>query len=232
MSPRVPDTFYVAAPKLNEFNILSLVSGNSRITQAELARRCALSVAMVNNYMKSLCSRGLLEYHRKTTKSVTYHLTTQGRDWIATTEKEMISDAVELFEQIKNRIREAIERAAPKGVRRVVIYGTGTLAEIVYHSLEQLNPESVSFCDDGAVGTGRELCGCPVLPFSQIADAGPDTVVLTGGVHAGDANGTWSLLASQGIFVVRMAMAEPAIAHLGSAVPVWLPQALPAGRVG
>ena len=232
MSPKVPDTFYVAAPKLNEFNILSLVSDNARVTQAELARQCTLSVAMVNNYMKSLCSRGLLEYHRKTTKSVTYHLTSLGRDWIAATEKEMVSEAVELFDQIKNRICDAIQRMAPGGVRRVVIYGTGSLAEIVFHALTRLNPESVVFCDDGLVEAGREFCGRPVQPFAQITDARPDTIVLTGGVRAGDTNGTWSALAGQGIHVVRMAMAEPTIARFGSTVPVWLPHAVPVEHLG
>ena len=230
MSPKVPDTFYIAAPKLNEYNILSLVSGSSRVTQAELARRCNLSVAMVNNYMKSLCSRGLLEYHRRTSKSVTYHLTALGRDWLAATELELVSEAVELFDQIKDRIRETIRRQAPGAFRRVVIYGTGTLAELTFHALLPLHPEMLSFCDDEAVQSARELCGQPVLVYGQIEEVKPDVVVITGGVRAGDTNGTWTFLADQGIRVVRLSGAGGALSKFAAPVPMWLSQPVPAGH--
>ena len=42
---------YIQSPKLNQLNILREVAANANITQAELAGRCSLSVAMVNNYM-------------------------------------------------------------------------------------------------------------------------------------------------------------------------------------
>ena len=55
-------SLYIQSPKLNQLNLLREVAANARITQAALATRCSLSVAMVNNYMKDLCNSGLLEY--------------------------------------------------------------------------------------------------------------------------------------------------------------------------
>jgi predicted transcriptional regulator len=230
MSPKVPDTFYIAAPKLNEYNILSLVSGNSRVTQAELARRCNLSVAMVNNYMKALCTRGLIEYHRRTSKSVTYHLTSVGQDWLSSTELQLVSEAVELSEQIRERILETIRRQAPGALRRIVIYGTGTLAELTHHALVAQHPDAVSFCDDDDVQSGREFCGQPVLVYSQISEWKPDAVIITGGVRAGDTNGTWTFLSDQGIRVVRLSGVGSAFSKFGGPVPMWLSQPVPAGH--
>jgi predicted transcriptional regulator len=75
-------SLYLQSPKLNQLNILRDVAANAKVTQAELAKLCSLSVAMVNNYMKELCGSGLLEYRRKTAKSITYHLTPAGARYL------------------------------------------------------------------------------------------------------------------------------------------------------
>jgi predicted transcriptional regulator len=59
-------SLFLQSPKHNQLNILREVAVDAHVTQAELAARCALSVAMVNNYMKELCRSGLMEYHRRT----------------------------------------------------------------------------------------------------------------------------------------------------------------------
>ncbi|MBZ5496925.1 MAG: winged helix-turn-helix domain-containing protein [Acidobacteriia bacterium] len=51
------------------------IASDPEITQMELAPRCVLSVAMVNIYMKRLCSTGLLEYRQMSSKCVSHHLT-------------------------------------------------------------------------------------------------------------------------------------------------------------
>jgi predicted transcriptional regulator len=224
MSPKVPDSFYIAAPKLNEFNILSLICGNSKLTQAELARRCDLSVAMVNNYMKMLCAKGLLEYHRRTIKTVTYHITTLGRDWLEAREQELLREAVDLFAQTKDHIRDAVLRQAG-AVRNVVVYGCGHLAELTIHSLTASSVSILGVCDDDPLFVGRYFCGMPVQPFTRIHDLRPDAVVIAGGVKAGDTNGTWAFLTSQGIRIVRLTGLPNGMARLDVRPPVHLPTA-------
>ena len=226
MSPKVPDSFYIAAPKLNEFNILSLIASNPKFTQAELARRCDLSVAMVNNYMKMLSTKGLLEYHRRTVKTVTYHLTSVGREWLLVREQELLREAVDLFGQTKDHIRDAVLRQAG-AIRSAVIYGCGNLAELAYHSLTASAVSLLGICDDDPVRIGLKICGVEVQPFSRIAELRPEAVVIAGGVKAGDTNGSWSFLAAQGIRVVRLAGLPSGAARLDVRPPVFLP-----GNVG
>jgi predicted transcriptional regulator len=97
---------YLPAPRLNQYNILIEVGSDPGITQAELARKCGLSVAMVNNYMKELCACGFLEYHRKSSKSVSYHLTPAGKESIDATRQDLLREVTSLFEDAKARFRE------------------------------------------------------------------------------------------------------------------------------
>ena len=108
MQIKEPQGLYLQSPKLNQLNLLREVSGNARITQAELANRCSLSVAMVNNYMKDLCNNDFLEYNRKSIKSVTYHLTSSGEQYLESLQTELIGELVQMFANAKEQIRESI----------------------------------------------------------------------------------------------------------------------------
>jgi hypothetical protein len=50
---------------------------------------------------------------------------------------------------MRARLRDTLSRAARDGVKRVVIYGTGELAEMAYLSLREMGMILVGFVDDG-----------------------------------------------------------------------------------
>ncbi len=120
-------SLYLQSPRLNQLNILREVAANAHITQAELATRCFLSVAMVNNYMKELCGLGLLEYHRKTTKSVTYHLTPSGTRTLEVLQGKLIEEMVGMFIAAKEQVRNRISIQAKAALNRVILFGSGHL---------------------------------------------------------------------------------------------------------
>ncbi len=107
---RIKETqaLYLPAPRLNQHRILLEVGSKPEVTQAELAKKCRLSVAMVNNYMKELCANGLLEYRRKSAKSVSYHLTSAGRESIDLTEHDLLREVSILFEEVCSRTRDQV----------------------------------------------------------------------------------------------------------------------------
>jgi DNA-binding MarR family transcriptional regulator len=178
MSNKTVEALFIRAPRLNRFNILDQLGSNARLTQAELARRCDLSVAMVNNYMKELCSSGLLEYHRRSSKSISYHLTPSGREQLQTIQEELIQEMVSLFAEAKERIRERILASAKGELQRVILYGSGHLAELIFHALELAKVGVMGICDDDPDRIGQEWCGRQVISPSQIKYMAPDAVVI------------------------------------------------------
>jgi predicted transcriptional regulator len=183
MRTKAPDLLYLSSPRLNQFLILSALSEDPFLTQASLAQRCSLSVAMVNNYLKEVCEAGFMEYRRKSLKSVSYHVTDLGRAQVEILEWELTGDAIERFAQAKERIQRRILSQCPNSrLRRVILYGSGHLMELVFHALTQADVRVIGICDEDP-GCGLEWCGCPVIDAPQAARMRPDAIIITDWVH-------------------------------------------------
>lgn len=195
---------YLQSPKLNQLNILREVAEKARITQAELATLCSLSVAMVNNYMKDLCNKGLLEYKRKSVKSVTYHLTPSGTRHMETLQTELISEMVRMFERAKEQIRARIMNQANSALQRVVVYGSGHLAQLTFHSLELSNVHILGVCDDDPKMIGRDFCGREIVNPSQIRFIAPDAVIIADTIRTEEILRNLKALLQHGIKLIRL----------------------------
>ena len=178
MRAKTSHSLYIPAPKLNQLHILDEIMSDPEITQAELARRCALSVAMVNNYMKELCDLSFLEYRRKNSKTVSYYVTDAGKDAVNAIQKELLNELVSLIALAKEQVREIIMSQAQKELRRVVLYGSGILAEIAFHALESAKISVIGVCSDDPAEAGQEWCGRERINPSQIRYMAPDAVVI------------------------------------------------------
>lgn len=208
MQMRELQGLYLQSPQLNQLNILREIAANARITQAELARRCSLSVAMVNNYMKELCGSGYLEYHRKTIKSVTYHLTAKGTQHLETLQGKLIKEMVGMFIAAKEQIMERIATRSRSSLQRVVLCGSGHLAQLAFHALELAGTNIIGVCDDNPEVQGRDFCGRKVLNPSQIRFIDPDAVVVADAVRAEEICKSLEFIIDHSIEVIRLDFPE------------------------
>ena len=204
MQTKPPQSLYTQSPKLNQLNILKEVAANAKVTQAELAKRCGLSVAMVNNYMKELCGSGLLEYHRRSIKNVTYHLTPEGQEHLKILQAELISEMVGMFVAAKEQIRDRIVDQAKAELRRVVLIGSGSLAQLAFHALELADANIVGICSDKPGVAGTEFCGREILNASQIRYLAPDAVIVADSHRAAEICQNLDFLTDQGIEIIRL----------------------------
>jgi predicted transcriptional regulator len=197
-------SLYLQSPKLNQLNILREIGANARITQAELATRCSLSVAMVNNYMKELCGTGLMEYHRKTTKSVTYHLTAAGIQSLNSLQLELIDEMVGMFVAAKEQIKARIMSQAQGSLDRVILFGSGHLAQLTFHALERAGVNILGVCDDNIEAIGNDFCGRAVMSTSQIRFLAPDAVIVAESGRTEEICKNLSSLSDRGIRLIRL----------------------------
>ncbi len=159
MPRKVLQELFIPGPRLNQVRILTLIASDPEITQSELAARCGLSVAMVNKYMKDFCTGGLLEYRRRSSKDISYHLEPAGRQAAKAGEDELLQELVRLFVTAKEKVWENIASQLRGKVRRVVVYGSGDLAQLAFHALEHEGISIVGVCDEDPSLAGREWCG-------------------------------------------------------------------------
>jgi DNA-binding MarR family transcriptional regulator len=222
---KAPEDLFIPAPKLNQLFILKLIASNPEITQAELADHCALSVAMVNNYMKELRDRGYLEYRRKNSKCISYHLTKLGQETAGHTQAELLQTLAGFFANAKQQAKEIILSQAQGRLRRVVLFGNGDLAVIALHALDSAMINVIGVCTDDPSSDVREWCGRKVIDPSQVPQLSPDAVVIA---HPhGSEPEEWQLpfLHRYGIDLIRMdpwsvdpASLQPDFAVTGAAV--------------
>ena len=178
MRTKIPQDLYIPAPRLNQLHILEQIASDTNITQAEMAERCSLSVAMINNYMKELSAQGYLEYRRKNSKSVSYHITPAGLEAVDATREALLHELARLFGDAKEHVLETVLSRHAGKPRRVILYGTGTLAEIAVHALNSANIGIIAVCSGEPGDIGLEWCGRKVIESSQIRYLDPDAVVI------------------------------------------------------
>jgi FlaA1/EpsC-like NDP-sugar epimerase len=196
--------FYAPAPEMHQLNILKEVARNANVTQAELAKLCALSVAMVNNYMKEICAMGSLEYRRRTAKTVTYHLTPSGMRHLEVLQSRLINEMVDMFALAKEQIRARLASQTQAAPKRVILYGSGHLAQLTFHALERTGVSILGVCDDDMEAIGGELCGRRVLDSSEIRSLAPDAVIVADSVRTEEICRSLSSLPEQGIRLIRL----------------------------
>jgi predicted transcriptional regulator len=195
---------YLQSPKLNQLNILREVAADAHITQAELATRCSLSVAMVNNYMKELCRIGLMEYHRRTIKSVTYHLTSEGTKELESLQGEMVCELLEMYVLSKKKILDRIMSHAPGGIRRVILFGPSHMAQLAFHALETASVKVLGVCDDDLNLIGSDFCGQEVMSFSQARFLSPDAVIVAQEPHTEEVRQSLESLGNRGVKIIYL----------------------------
>jgi len=207
MRIKAPQSLFLPAPKLNQLHILKQIALNSNISQAELAQRCMLSVAMINNYMKELCSEGLLEYRRKSSKTISYHVTAAGRSAADSTETALLRELLIHYAEAKERVRQIILNQVKGNHQRVVLFGRGNLAELAFHALESAEVSVVGVCDDDPAVIGRDWCGREILNPSQIRYVDPNSVVIASSDRSDEICRSLRHLEDRGIRLIRLEIA-------------------------
>lgn len=146
----------------------------------------------------------LLEYHRKTTKSVTYHLTPSGIQALEGLQGKLIEEMVGMFAAAKDQIRNRIASQAKADLHRVILFGSGHLAQLAFHALELANTNIVGICDDNPERIGSDFCGREVISPSQIRFLAPEAVVVADSVRAEEICRKLEFLIDGSIEIIRL----------------------------
>jgi hypothetical protein len=111
---------------------------------------------------------------------------------------------VDLYTLAKAQIRERIMGQSTEGLQRVVLFGCGPLAQLVFHSLEVTGVRILGVCDENIETIGSDFCGREVLNSSQIRFLAPDAVIIADTQRTEEIYQSLLPLTSSGIKIVRL----------------------------
>ena len=156
--------------------LLTELERDGAITQRSLSMKLGVALGLTNLYLKRLARKGYIKITTIPSHRIRYLLTPQGF-----TEKSRLTYlymqySLSHYRDIRARLRGRLTQATAEGVRRLVIYGTGELAEMAYLSMKEMNLTLVGFIDDGK---REHFLSYPVSGPEAIIDWEFDAVLLT-----------------------------------------------------
>lgn len=155
--------------------LLTEVERDGTVTQRSLATKLGVALGLTNLYLKRLVRKGYIKITTIPSHRVRYLLTPQGFAEKSRLTYLYMEYSLSHYRDMRARLREALSDAAQNGTKRVVIYGTGELAEMAYLSLREMNMTLVGFVDDNQ----QELfLSYPVCPSEALSEWEFDAVLL------------------------------------------------------
>ncbi len=155
--------------------LLSEVARDGAVTQRRLSTKLGVALGLTNLYLKRLARKGYIKITTIPSHRVRYLLTPQGFAEKSRLTYLYMQYSLSHYREMRARLREALSVASQQHVKRVVIYGTGELAEMAYLSLREMQMTLVGFVDDGRQ---ESFLSYPVWGPEMLAEWEFDVVLL------------------------------------------------------
>lgn len=162
---------------IHALRILEEIEKNAGFTQRQLAGQLNISLGLVNSFIKRLARKGYVKITTVPKNRLKYMLTPKGLAEKTRLTYEFIQYSFDFYKTARKRIKTILHAAEKDGVRRVVFYGGGDLAEIAHISLQETGLSMVAIVDDHQ--SGQKLLGHTIRSSSVLNSLDYDRVIIT-----------------------------------------------------
>ena len=162
---------------LRTLQIIEKVDNDGTPSQRDLARDLNISLGLVNSSLKRLVQKGYFKIGQLPKNRVRYILTPRGVAEKSRLTYEYIKHSFVFYRNTRKKMEDLYAVLETEGVKRIVFYGAGELAEIAYMSLYQSPIELVAVVDDGRAG--KNFLQFTVVHPDQIQTLWFDKILIT-----------------------------------------------------
>jgi DNA-binding MarR family transcriptional regulator len=157
--------------------ILDEISRASLITQRDLSSRLGIALGLVNTYIKRLAKKGHIKITTIPKNRVKYILTPKGFSEKVRLTYEFMHYSMDFFKDVRKRIDHIYKKMISQGVKDILIWGDGEIAELSYISLRGLPLNLVGVIDSKRQEQG--FFGLNVYSFDELPYLRYDAILLT-----------------------------------------------------
>ena len=133
--------------------ILSRIEENNRITQPEIAGLLGISLGLTNAFIKRIARKGYIKLTTIPRDRAKYLLTPQGIAEKSRLTLTYLQYSISFYKQAKQTISGAYAALEQEGVKNIVFYGIGEIAEIAYILLQQKQMRLTGVIDESHAGS-------------------------------------------------------------------------------
>lgn len=158
-----------------ELQLLNEVEKNAAVTQRSLAQTLGVAVGLTNLYLKRMIRKGHIKITTFPKNRLKYLLTARGLAEKSRLTYLYIQYSLSYYRKMRQRLQEVFWGLSQEGAKRIVICGTGELAELAYLTLCELDFALVGFVDGKPLGT---FLSFPVWPIGTLANWDFDAILI------------------------------------------------------
>lgn len=180
--------------ELNELRLMGEIEREGDTSQRELAQRLNLSLGLTNAFLKRLVSKGYFKVTHLPRNRVKYLLTPSGIAHKSRLTLQYLRYSVNFYREIKSLLSNTYSTLHKKGVRTVLFFGSGEVAELAYLYLKTTGLELAGIVDENL--QGRPFFEFEVRGPEALSDLKWDAVIVT---RPDAAAGDYEILARFGV---------------------------------
>ena len=139
------------------------------VNQRSLARKLNISLGLTNAILQNLIHRGWVKAKKLTGRKILYLITPQGMARATNLIYDRFRETQNYYQYTKELLTSYLTDLYNQGKKRVIIYGTGQLAEITYLSLLDSPLKLHSILTDDPSSPKKKFLGHEVLTLSDFA---------------------------------------------------------------
>lgn len=166
----------IPSSRFPDMRLLNEVTQSPQATQRDLSRRMGVALGLTNLILRRLIKKGFIKIANTKKSRIRYLITPRGMIEKARLTREYIEYSLYFYREIRVFLKEHLSRLAQDGHRRVLLYGTGELAEITLFAMEETGLELVAVIDETT--DRKRFLGHPVHGIGYAAEAEYDRILV------------------------------------------------------
>ena len=162
---------------IRTLKLLEEIEKNKTPSQRQLSRQLNISLGLVNSFIKRLAQKGYFKITNIPKNRVKYILTPKGAAEKTRLTYAYVKYSFEFYKNYRQKIREQFSELSKQGIRKIVFYGAGNLAEIASLSLQETPIQLVAVVDD--TKKNQKFLGHWIKPPEALNSLEFDCVLVT-----------------------------------------------------
>ena len=131
-----------------ELEVLEALSTDAAITQRRLAERLHVALGLANLMIRRCVKKGYVKVVNIQQNRLRYLLTPAGIMEKTRLTYAYLEYSLYLYRRVREVLKETLSRVAQSGGRRIVVFGSGEIAEIAYLTVKELGLQLVAVIDE------------------------------------------------------------------------------------
>ncbi|MCK4828361.1 winged helix-turn-helix transcriptional regulator [bacterium] len=162
---------------IRSLQFLEEIDNSHSPSQRDLAKRLNMSLGLVNSFIKRLARKGYVKITAISRKRVRYILTPKGIAEKSRLTYEFIQYSLHFYNRALRNLQDLLNRLQKRGVKKVVLYGAGDLAEIASISLKATDIKLTGVMDE--LKEGHKFLGHTVRSMAELNQLQFDMIIIT-----------------------------------------------------